>query len=163
MQLLLMLTFNVKLTLAVTIYYIKQNFNQLNFNNWLYLSYIATAEAITMILGPAIGSFLYELFGFQTVFFNCCFIWLHCSTCGYFYGAERSRHKWSIVGTHKRAKFDSCHLQPSEQSFKSKKLIKWQWKCFVNHKSKPRWRNSIAVCELFKNVFQSDYFIYIDS
>ena len=33
-----------------------------------YLSYVATAEAVTMILGPAIGSFLYELFGFQTVF-----------------------------------------------------------------------------------------------
>ena len=34
----------------------------------MIVSYIATAEAVTMILGPAIGSFLYELFGFQTVF-----------------------------------------------------------------------------------------------
>ena len=33
-----------------------------------YISYITTAEAVTVMIGPAIGSFLYALFGFQMVF-----------------------------------------------------------------------------------------------
>ena len=35
-----------------------------------YISYITTAEAVTVMIGPAIGSFLYDLFGFQMVFLS---------------------------------------------------------------------------------------------